>query len=65
MAHDTNPPPLHTIAEAARSTTAAAARPALVKSEALLGAACELLIDHQGVIYRLRRTALGKLILTK
>lgn len=25
----------------------------------------ELLIDHRGVLYRLRQTALGKLILTK
>ena len=38
---------------------------AAVKSETLFGAASEVLIDHRGVIYRLRRTALGKLILTK
>jgi hemin uptake protein HemP len=36
-----------------------------VKSEALLGGAVELRIDHHGVVYRLRQTALGKLILTK
>ena len=36
-----------------------------VKSEALFGDAVEVLIDHCGVLYRLRRTSLGKLILTK
>jgi hemin uptake protein HemP len=41
----------------------AAARP--IKSEALFGGRLELQIDHRGVLYRLRQTALGKLILTK
>jgi len=36
-----------------------------VKSETLLDGAPELLIDHRGVLYRLRQTSLGKLILTK
>jgi hemin uptake protein HemP len=36
-----------------------------VKSESLFGGAIELLIDHRGVVYRLRQTSLGKLILTK
>lgn len=36
-----------------------------VDSQALLGAAQEIEIVHAGQIYRLRRTALGKLILTK
>ena len=36
-----------------------------IKSEALFGGALELQIDHRGVLYRLRQTALGKLILTK
>jgi hemin uptake protein HemP len=34
-------------------------------SQALLAGAQELIIDHNGVIYRLRQTALDKLILTK
>ena len=36
-----------------------------VKSESLLGGTRELLIDHRGVVYRLKLTSLGKLILTK
>ena len=36
-----------------------------LKSEALFDGACEVLIDHRGVMYRLRQTSLGKLILTK
>jgi hemin uptake protein HemP len=36
-----------------------------IDSDRLFGGAAELLIDHHGVLYRLRRTALGKLILTK
>jgi len=31
----------------------------------LLGAAREVRIEHEGEIYRLRKTRLGKLILTK
>ncbi len=34
-------------------------------SEALFGAARELLIQHNGALYRLRMTRAGKLILTK
>lgn len=34
-------------------------------SEHLLGGHPEVEIEHQGVVYRLRRTALGKLIMTK
>ncbi len=41
------------------------AQPTAVKSEALFDGAPELLIDHRGVLYRLRQTSLGKLILTK
>lgn len=37
----------------------------VVDSARLFGGASEVLIDHHGVIYRLKRTALGKLILTK
>ena len=36
-----------------------------VTSATLLRGAAELRIDHGGVIYRLKQTALGKLILTK
>ena len=36
----------------------------IVDSAALLGPGDELLIRHEGRIYRLRRTRLGKLILT-
>jgi len=39
--------------------------PIAVKSEALFEGASEVLIDHRGVMYRLRLTSLGKLILTK
>lgn len=35
------------------------------RSADLLGAHTEVQIDHHGAIYRLRLTALGKLILTK
>lgn len=38
--------------------------PARVRSEQLLGAAGELVIEHQGREYRLRLTQQGKLILT-
>jgi len=36
-----------------------------LSSEALLKGARELLIEHEGALYRLRLTAKGKLILTK
>lgn len=39
--------------------------PSLVKSDALFAGAKELVIDHAGEIYKLRKTSLGKLILTK
>jgi hemin uptake protein HemP len=39
--------------------------PPLVRSEQLFGRGTELRIEHRGAIYRLRQTALGKLILTK
>ncbi len=44
-----------------RPTTA----PRQVDSRALFAGASELHIAHAGQLYRLRRTALGKLILTK
>ena len=36
-----------------------------IASEALFDGACELQISHRGSLYRLKQTALGKLILTK
>ncbi|MDA8383437.1 MAG: hemin uptake protein HemP [Betaproteobacteria bacterium] len=36
-----------------------------IRSETLFAAGDELLIEHQGQRYRLRRTRAGKLILTK
>jgi hemin uptake protein HemP len=36
-----------------------------IHSRELLGGAAEIEIEHAGQIYRLRRTSLGKLILTK
>jgi hemin uptake protein HemP len=36
-----------------------------VNSTQLFGAALEIQIDHHGTLYRLKQTALGKLILTK
>ena len=56
---------------AARASSSAAARPnegmptRRLDSRDLLGNAQEIEIDHDGHIYRLRRTSLGKLILTK
>jgi hemin uptake protein HemP len=37
----------------------------VIESDALLGTADQLLIRHNGQHYQLRRTRLGKLILTK
>jgi hemin uptake protein HemP len=39
--------------------------PTRITSHTLFGTATEVQIDHNGVLYRLRRTAAGKLILTK
>lgn len=40
------------------------ATPAIVESRELLGKGDQVLIRHEGRIYRLQRTRLGKLILT-
>jgi hemin uptake protein HemP len=56
------PPP------AARDQATSGSRPEPlppIKSEALFCGAAELQIEHRGSLYRLRQTALGKLILTK
>jgi hemin uptake protein HemP len=37
----------------------------ITSDELFPGGAVELHIDHRGVLYRLKQTALGKLILTK
>ena len=47
------------------SETCGRAAPRAVRSEALFDGAAELQIEHRGTLYRLRQTALGKLILTK
>lgn len=41
------------------------ATPRTVSSVEVLGEAQEVVIDHEGQTYRLRRTSQGKLILTK
>ena len=38
---------------------------ACISSGSLLAGGNEVLIDHHGALYRLKQTALGKLILTK
>jgi hemin uptake protein HemP len=47
------------------SASPACRRDSAVPSDALFGAGDVLLIDHNGATYRLRKTRLGKLILTK
>jgi hemin uptake protein HemP len=58
-------PALRGPASATDATARAAPQVRPVKSEALFAGAPELLIEHRGALYRLRQTALGKLILTK
>jgi hemin uptake protein HemP len=47
---------------AAAATSASSVR---LSSARLFGASQEVLIEHRGTLYRLRKTSLGKLILTK
>lgn len=49
----------------ATATGAVRSPVARLSSRQLLGAAAEVEIEHAGAVYRLRRTSLGKLILTK
>jgi hemin uptake protein HemP len=49
---------------AVASAAVAVPRPRVASNEILRGSA-EVEIDHRGVLYRLRVTSLGKLILTK
>lgn len=64
----TSPPPADTPPAPARRVApappAAKAAPRYTSAQ-LFGTAHEVLIDHASQTYRLRRTALGKLILTK
>jgi hemin uptake protein HemP len=65
-----NPPPRHPSPGAPQAHSQAAQAeaprdPRRLDSEQLFGAAREIEISHAGAVYRLRRTALGKLILTK
>ena len=69
MSHQTAPAAASSLPAAAAVTPAsqagAANRVRRIASRDLLGEAAELEIDHDGQLYRLRRTSLGKLILTK
>jgi hemin uptake protein HemP len=58
-------PPASGAAAPAANRACDAAPTRRIDSRELLGAAHEVEIDHGGHIYRLRRTSLGKLILTK
>ena len=52
-------------ASPAAASRAAPAVPVVSSDQLFAGGAVELHIDHRGVLYRLKQTALGKLILTK
>jgi hemin uptake protein HemP len=58
-------PPPRQPPQALPPAPANAKTPPRIDSATLLGAAGEVLIVHQQQVYRLRRTSLGKLILTK
>jgi len=62
-----NPYPMSSIPNAKSVNTPASSGVMLPKldSAKLFGAAVELLIEHNGELYRLRKTRRGKLILTK
>jgi hemin uptake protein HemP len=61
----TPPPPKPAIAPTS-AAPARGPRPTLrLTSEQLFAGAAEVQIEHAGSLYRLKRTSLGKLILTK
>lgn len=51
--------------EPAQPPNPEAMRATRITSDRLFAGAAEVQIDHRGAVYRLRQTALGKLILTK
>lgn len=59
------PPAVGPAAPVAAGPATAGRGPAVWCSAELFGDAQEILIEHQSQLYRLRRTSLGKLILTK
>jgi hemin uptake protein HemP len=63
----TTPPPKPVTAPAPTVDAHQQRAPATVRitSEQLFAGAVEVQIDHFGAVYRLKQTALGKLILTK
>jgi hemin uptake protein HemP len=61
MSDESNSPPRKPSAE---TPPGSAGRERIVESRDLLGGQGEVLIRHEGRLYRLRRTRLGKLILT-
>lgn len=73
MTHDTpnpNPAPAEAVAGSAVPAVGAARQPTpsttmKITSEKLFAGALEVQIDHHGALYRLKKTSLGKLILTK
>lgn len=56
---------VRTAAAAPGAQVHAAAQPTRYSSAQLFGAEVEVEIEHRAQVYRLRRTAMGKLILTK
>ena len=61
---DTSPPPPATGVATPRAAPSDGV-PRVSSEQLFTGGAVELQIDHHGVLYRLKLTALGKLILTK
>lgn len=59
------PPPVPAAAPPVAAATRRASEPVRIDSAQLFAGAVEVQIEHFGAVYRLRQTALGKLILTK
>ena len=60
--HPTHPAPAQ---QPAPSSPASPQEVQRISSDVLLAGAQEVQIEHHGTLYRLRKTSLGKLILTK